>query len=172
MIRILSAVIAALLLLAIWQRGTLHKAGRERDKAVADKAFIQGERDEYARAWKARVDQSLTDRKNLADANERASKANKERDDAKATADSLAADIRAGRVQVKPRFACPAPRPQANPAGSPGASGEDSQGGLLGSDAEFLVRFAADADQAVIERNEAAEGWKACRAISEGQPVP
>lgn len=172
MIRTLSAVIAALLLLVIWQRGTIYKAGRDLDKAITDKAFAQGERDEYARAWQAQVAQSLTDRKNLADANGRAAKANKERDDAKATADSLAADIRAGRVQIKPRFACPAPRTQADPAGSAGASGEGSQGGLLVSDAEFLVRFAADADQAVIERNEAVEGWMACRAISEGQPVP
>lgn len=78
-------------------------------------------------------------------------------DAATAERDRLLADIAAGRQRLRQRFTCPAaPGAAAGPGGSVGAG----EGGLLVADADFLVRFAADADRVVEKLN-------ACQAIVE-----
>jgi len=62
--------------------------------------------------------------------------------------DRLLADLRDATVRLRRRFTCPAasvPGIPGTPAGSDGAP----QSGLLISDAEFLVRLAAEADARV-----------------------
>ena len=66
------------------------------------------------------------------------------------------ADLRAGKFRVREHFTCPA---GVSPAAA-GASGGDAagEGGLSDKDAEFLVRFAGDADNAATRLT-------ACQAI-------
>lgn len=67
----------------------------------------------------------------------------------------------AGRVQVAPRFSCPA-----RPAGNTGAPQDPGTYGLTTEDAVFLDRFASERDIIASERNEAVTGWVECRRIS------
>jgi hypothetical protein len=62
----------------------------------------------------------------------------------KRDADRTIADLRAGRERLRDKFTCPRTVPGA--AASAGRSDEASEGGLSGQDAEFLVRFASEAD--------------------------
>ena len=66
--------------------------------------------------------------------------------DAKAELDRLVGELGRER-RLRQRFRCPAP--EAGTAGAPEGSDAAPQGGLLDADAEFLVRFAADADGVV-----------------------
>lgn len=69
--------------------------------------------------------------------------------------DTIIASLRAGNRRLHQRFSCPSRDTEAAsaPSGSDGASG----GGLLDSDAEFLVREAARADE-VVRRLTMAQG--------------
>lgn len=69
--------------------------------------------------------------------------------------DRTIADLRAGNLRLRDRFACRVP---AAPT-VPGGSDAPQAGGLLAADGEFLVRFAAEAD-------EVANQLAACQALS------
>lgn len=74
-------------------------------------------------------------------------KLTQEKQDAIAQRDAVIADLRAGTVRLRQRFRCPVPAaPAGGPAGT--SAGGDAAGdrGLSDADAEFLVRFAGDAD--------------------------
>jgi hypothetical protein len=76
-----------------------------------------------------------------------AKKLEKELRDGKAEADSVIAGLRTGNVRLRDRFKCPAKSglvPEA--AGTPAGSNAGTESGLLTADAEFLIRFASDAD--------------------------
>jgi len=68
----------------------------------------------------------------------------KDNADAQATLNRTIADLRRGTVRVRDRFTCQGAMPQA--AGSASGSHPAGQGGLSVQDAEFLVRFAGEAD--------------------------
>lgn len=68
--------------------------------------------------------------------------------------ESTIADIRSGALSLRERFKCPA-MPKA--PGVPGKAKEEEPYGLRGADAEFLIRFADEADQYSEERNECVE---------------
>lgn len=77
--------------------------------------------------------------------------------DGKAQVDGLVAGVRDGTVRVLPRFTCPAIPAAAARAGA-GGSDASSPRGLSAADAEFLVRFAGDAD-------DVARQLAACQAV-------
>lgn len=70
----------------------------------------------------------------------------KEKADGQAQLDRALADLHSER-RLRQRFRCPAP--EAGFAGASGGGDAAPQGGLLDEDAEFLVRFAAEADGVV-----------------------
>jgi hypothetical protein len=61
--------------------------------------------------------------------------------------DAVIADLRSGDVRLRERFTCPTSVPNDTPASGERDGGEGR--GLLEQDAEFLVRFAAEADARV-----------------------
>lgn len=133
------------------------------DRLRADAAVARAQRaEESVRALTA---QAKTDRTNLAAANERAAKAQEDKQHVETERDRTIAGLRAGQLRLKARLAA-ATAP--HPAGSDAGIESQTSPGLLPADAEFLLRFAADADKAAIERNEAVEGWEMCRRISDG----
>ena len=82
--------------------------------------------------------------------------------------DRTIADLRAGERRLRDRFQCPAAGAAGGSAGLPGsgraAGGSDAPapGGLSRSDAEFLVRFASEAD-------DVAGQLAACQAVVRAQ---
>jgi hypothetical protein len=73
----------------------------------------------------------------------------KEKTDEVAKRDAVIASLRAGGERVRDHFRCPTvPRPQAGTAA--GAGDAAAPGGLSDQDAEFLVRFASEADQVAV----------------------
>lgn len=74
--------------------------------------------------------------------------------------DRTIADLRAGTVSVRKRFTCPAGADQRvlDAPISTGSSDAAQGGGLQQADAEFLIRFASEADQAVTQ-------LAACQAV-------
>lgn len=69
------------------------------------------------------------------------------------------AGLRDGSIRVRDRFTCP------KTPGSPAGSQPDrEEAGLLQSDAEFLLRFAAEADAIADERNQCIASYNALRA--------
>lgn len=170
MIRILAAVIAALLIFAVWQRGSIHSAKRGAEQAQAAQAEAERERDAYKQSAFDLAAQSSADRKAMAQASERAQAANKERDDANQRANRILDGIRSGQLRLKPQY--PAAQAKAHPAGNPAAPQNGAQCGVPAGLLEYVAGKLAEADQVVIERNEAVDGWRACRAISEGEAAP
>ena len=75
--------------------------------------------------------------------------------------DRTIADLRSGVIKLRQRFKCKASSLPGSPA-SPAGSDEAGEGGLRDEDAEFLVRFASDADAVAIQAN-------ACSAILLGE---
>lgn len=73
--------------------------------------------------------------------------------DGKATTDGTITGLHDGTVRVRERFTCPPtpPAPKADPA--PSVVADPGRGGLRGSDAEFLVRFADQCDSVARELN-------------------
>lgn len=114
--------------------------------------------------------QALADAKDKARAAERAAadeqariaeKLIAERSQAYEERDRVIDDLRAGNRRLQQRFTCPpAGRPGGVPAAAAGAGRSDGagQGGLSGSDAEFLIREAGRADAAVRQ-------LQACQAV-------
>lgn len=117
-----------------------------------------------ANAKAAREAAAITEARYRADYAAAAAKFNQENADALAERDAVIAGLRAGTVRLRERFKCP---PASLPGTSPGAGGSDgaSGGGLLDEDAEFLVRFAGEADTA-------ARRLTACQAILRSQNRP
>jgi hypothetical protein len=87
---------------------------------------------------------------NLADI---AAKAAQEQADAHREIEDLRDRLRRGDLQLRKRFTCPrAAAGAAGGADAGGAAGEEGTG-LVAADAEFLVRIAAEGDDAIRERN-------------------
>lgn len=72
--------------------------------------------------------------------------------------DRTIADLRDGTLRLRDRFTCP------KASRDPAASAPSQEPGLLQSDAEFLVRFADEADQIADERNQCIASYNALRA--------
>jgi hypothetical protein len=68
--------------------------------------------------------------------------------------------LRAGTIRVRERFVCP----KAAPAAGIATESDAEESGLLQSDAEFLLRFAAEADTIADERNQCISSYNALRA--------
>lgn len=84
----------------------------------------------------------------------------KENTDALAERDGLLADLRAGNVRLRDKFRCPDRRLPAAPGPAAGSDGAEG-GGLSVTDAQFLVRLGAEAD-------DVARQLTACQAILGG----
>lgn len=78
---------------------------------------------------------------------------------AKAAADGIVADVRAGRYVLRESLRCPA-SPAAEATAGPGVSDGSAapRGGVDGEDVQFLVRFAGDAELV-------SEQLRACQAV-------
>lgn len=73
--------------------------------------------------------------------------------------DDTIADLRSGALQLRERFTCSAARSSVpGTAPSTGLDHAPGEGGLQRTDAEFLVRFAGEADEVVIQ-------LQACQAV-------
>ena len=163
--KILAAVIAVLLILAIWQRGSVQGAKRGEERAQEAQAQAERQRDGYARSAHVLATQAVADRKAMAEANDRAASAQEERKNAKEQADRTIAGLRAGELRLKSRLS--AAQAQADAAGNPREPQAGTQCDLPAGFLEYVAGKLADADQVVIERNEAVAGWQACRVISD-----
>lgn len=87
---------------------------------------------------------------NLADI---AAHAAREQADAQREIEDLRARVRAGDIRLRQRFTCPrSPAGAAGGADAGGPAGAE-EAGLGREDAEFLVRIAAEGDDAIRERN-------------------
>lgn len=78
--------------------------------------------------------------------------------DAQAQLDSTISDLRADNLRLRRKFTCPDPANAGATAASAGIGDGGAQGGLQQSDAEFLVRLAAEADAVALQ-------LQACQAI-------
>lgn len=79
--------------------------------------------------------------------------------DGKAAADHVLAGVADGTYVLRNKFRCPARAAAEAPAG-PAVSGGAEGAGLSGEDVQFLVRFAAEADDVVRQLT-------ACQAVTE-----
>ena len=120
-----------------YDAGVAHeRAAQVKAQAIAVRAVLK-QRDNAEAAERerlARIDKQLT----------------KDQTNALAKRDRTIADLRSGAVRLRQKFTCPAQSgvlPQAA-AGQPGDQSA-SGGGLSEQAAEFLIRFASDADKAV-----------------------
>lgn len=84
--------------------------------------------------------------------NEALAQLEKERDDALAKADAVAADVRAGTLRLRDHWACPA---RNVPGAAPAAPGRDEGAELRAADSGRLVQIGAEADAAL----------RACQAV-------
>ena len=71
--------------------------------------------------------------------------------------DAVIADLRSDALRLRRRFQCPSPSVPNTPDTTSERNGGEG-GGLLDSDAEFLVRLAAEADERVMQ-------LQACQAV-------
>lgn len=78
--------------------------------------------------------------------------------DGKAAVEGTVADLRADNLQLRKRFQCPAASPAGATATSAAGGDGEAQPGLSRADAEFLVRLAGEADDAVRQLT-------ACQAV-------
>lgn len=97
MIRALALTILALILLALWQRGTVHDARRAADSAVSVRDDAIAARD---RALAVLAQERATTRA----ANELAARYEKEKADAQAASDRVVADLRNGTARLHARW--------------------------------------------------------------------
>lgn len=138
--RALIAVILALGLLAIWQRGSMAKAEMERDSAITARQSAEHERDN-AKAITA------IERQRVARAEQVAAQYEQERQDAERKGSAVAAGLRAGNLQLQQRWqGCEAGRVSNLGAGiaQPDAGADDR-----GESAGRIVRAAAECDAQV-----------------------
>jgi hypothetical protein len=96
-IRILLAVIAGLLLLAIWQRGTVAQAERAQLSAETDRDVAVAQRDNA----RGIID---VERKRVKRAEQVATQYEQEKEDAKRSGDGVAAGLRAGSARLQQRW--------------------------------------------------------------------
>lgn len=78
-------------------------------------------------------------------------KAERQRIEHQAQTDRAVDDLRSGALRVRDRLQC---KPRPSTTGPIPGDDEGKKGGLLREDAEFLLRFAGEADQAVIQLSE------------------
>jgi hypothetical protein len=93
----------------------------------------------------------------------------------KAKADAVIAAYGAGTVRLRNRFTCPATGTGGNmsaAATSTGQRDERTQGGLQQQDVQFLVRFAAEADELADQLSACQSIIKADRAGAKGASKP
>jgi len=134
----------------------------------AGQANVQAKFDAYRADIQAQADKAAADARGKEQA-QRAdfaaiqSKLVSENADAHAEIDRLSADLAAGRVRLRSRFACRPVLPAAA-AGAPGSS-QAGEGGLRDADAEFLVRLAGQAD-------DTARQLATCQAILKSERSP
>lgn len=139
--------VAAILFLAGWYYGhTRYNAGQANVQAMWDKSRAKADKTERAKeqAWNKAV-------WDLAYAAE-IKRAEREQE-----TDRTIADLRNGTLRLRDRFTCP----KASRDSATSATPEES--GLLVSDAEFLVQFAAEADTIADERNQCISSYNALR---------
>lgn len=138
MIRVLAAVILALLLTVIWQRGTVSMYARKADASEAARAAAEASliaANELIKAERAKADRMA----DIADRYE------KDKTDAQATADRVVADLRADNLRLQKRWAgCPAMPATATASGELDAAAADR-----GESASRIVRAAAECDSQV-----------------------
>ena len=72
--------------------------------------------------------------------------------------DNTIDDLRTGNLQLRQRFTCPAANNMPGASDGTGLDHEARRGGLQQTDAEFLVRFAGEADEVTIQ-------LQACQAV-------
>lgn len=87
---------------------------------------------------------------NLADI---AAQAAQEQADAQSQIEDLRDRVRRGELQLRKRFTCPAESASPAAGAAAGGAGGGEEAGLGREDAEFLVRIAAEGDDAIRERN-------------------
>jgi uncharacterized protein HemX len=133
--------VALALLAGGWYYGhTRYEAGQTDVKAEWNKANVIQEAANRAKetVWRKAV-------------YDEAYKAERQRIEHQAQTDRAVDDLRSGALRVRDRLQCK-PRPPAS--GPIPDDDEGKEGGLLREDAEFLLRFAGEADQAVIQLSE------------------
>ena len=140
------AVLSVLLLVSEYRREALKNETLTR---LVEESKLWNERLEYVLAREREV---------VAELNSKIEILEKERIRIENEKDNVIADLRAGNLRLRQRFQCPANTTvsPASPATSVGDGG--TGGGLLDSDAEFLVRLAAEADNRVVQ-------LQACQAV-------
>ena len=139
--------VAAVLLGAGWYYGhTRYNAGQADIQAKWDEARAKADKAERAKeqAWNKAV-------WDLAYAAE-IKRAEREQETSRTIA-----DLRNGTLRLRDRFTCP------KVSGDSAASATPEESGLLVSDAEFLVQFAAEADTIADERNQCIASYNALR---------
>ena len=126
MIRVLALTILALILLALWQRGSVNDARRVADRAVAAQDEALAERD--------RVHAVLTqERANTLAANELAARYEKEKADAQAASDRVVADLRSGTARLHARWEASTATAQLSATAAAAAQPDGGAGGRFES---------------------------------------
>lgn len=138
--RLLLLLITGLLLLAIWQRGTVAQAEHARDNAVTAQKSAEIERDN-AKAI------TVIERQRVARAEQVASQYEQEKQDAERKGSAVATGLRTGNLQLQQRWqGCEARRVSDLGAGVPQPdAGADDRGQSAGR----IVRAAAECDAQV-----------------------
>ncbi|MGV8959208.1 MAG: lysis system i-spanin subunit Rz [Stenotrophomonas sp.] len=104
MIRIFAIVVALLVAIIVWQRGSVSIAHRAADNAAAAQAQAEGERD-AVRADLTQANAVITaERANVKAANAVAAQYELEKADAQAASDRLVADLHAGNQRLHVRW--------------------------------------------------------------------
>ena len=141
----------AFLLLALLAAGTAKVWMGQRDAARRDlAAHLQA--DQVA-ATRQQADMQARQRRQRAELAAQQQDFESRRLQRESEVDRLLADARAGAVRLRQRFTCPASAAVPSTAGTAGAADDGAPRGLSAADAEFLVRFAAQCDAVVAERN-------------------
>lgn len=145
-IRALLILLALLALLAIWQRGSLANAQRTADAAEVARDAAQAELEAASVALGQAHAVIDTERRNAAAANALAANYEQERNHAQAAADRLAADLRAERQRLHPRWeACPAADNDLPGAAAGSGIADGGTAGRIDSAARIIGATAADA---------------------------
>lgn len=96
--RILGVLLAIMVVVAIWQRGSMAKVARDRDGAVAAQLSAEAEL-KNVRATLA------TERQKVEKANQVAEEYERAKRDAESKGEAVAADLRAGTIRLQQRWA-------------------------------------------------------------------
>lgn len=139
-----------------WERGHYGDERYRTGYAAAEGLYtaeINRREDEAAKALQDAKDEArATEQRHAAEMAAAAQSYIDERERGFEERDRTIADLRAGELRLRDRFQCPATGAAGRPAGVPQAGGAAggshaaAPGGLSRADAEFLVRFASEAD--------------------------